>query len=211
MGVFQNLFKKNAKKPTDKVEETDCGTDNAADSDTASKDYALSPPKASREIKETLYDNDNGKYVDIEYSFLLSGDFVDSYTNAGEIDYLAVYAPECEEEFCPYDIGSSAFIVSSAPENEIYDIIDKYKYSGTPDGVYSFERVSGISPNVYFRACTLVRGLVLYFYAIDRGLSYTKNYIGVMYDPKLRNTPLEQKMMKEVDEAVESYKENVPA
>lgn len=168
----------------------------------------IAPPKTSREVRDTFYDGDNGEIV-TTYSFMLSRDFVNSRSNAGEIDYLAVYAPDCTDEFCPYEFGMSAFLVSNAPENEIYEMIDKYKHSGTPSGVYSFRRISDISPKVYFNACTLVRGSMLYFYAIDRGSSYDNNYIGVMYEKELHGTPLEQKLMSEVDEAVRSYKESI--
>lgn len=166
------------------------------------------PPKPAREVSDTFHDGEDGKTV-VTYSFMLSRDFVDSKTSALEIDYIAVYRPDCDEDFCVYDFGVSAFIVSSAPENEIYEMIEKYKHSGTPSGVYSFERVTDISPKVYFRACTLVRGSVLYFYAIDRGTDYVNNYIGVMYEKELLGTPLERKMMSEVDEAVRSYRESV--
>ena len=198
MGLFKNIIKGFSGDAFDNGKNnSDCEGD------------ALSAPKDSREVTDLLYDDDNGKDVRIEYSFMLSKDFVDSATNAGEIDYVAVYAPDCEDEFCPYDIGMSAFIVSSAPENEIYEMIDKYKHSGTPDGVYSFERVDDMGSKVYFRACTVVRGSVYYFYAMDRGISYINNYIGVMYEKELHGTALEKKMMSEVDVAVRSYKESL--
>lgn len=198
MGLFKNIIKGIAQNAfNDMINESQ------------QKETALPPPKPSREVKDTLYDDDNGKDVQIEYSFMLSKDFVDSATNAGEIDYVAVYAPDCEYEFCPYDIGMSAFIVSSAPENEIYDMIDKYKHSGAPNDVYSFEKVSDMGSKVYFRACAVVRGSVYYFYAMDRGISYNNNYIGVMYEKTLHGTALEKKMMSEVDEAVRSYKESL--
>lgn len=215
MGILKNIIKNIAQDAFNDAinkslqEGTDADKQEVTASNTASQGVVLSSPKALREVKETLYDeDDNGKEVNIDYSFMLSRDFVDSASNAGEIDYLAVYAPECDDEFCEYDLGMSTFMVVSAPENEIYNMIDKYKHSGTPNGVYSFERVNDMGSKIYFRACTLVRGLVLYFYAIDRGISYTNNYIGVMYEQELHGTPLEQKMMSEVDEAVRSYKEN---
>lgn len=180
---------------------------NAADASLFAADLSL-PPKASREVKDVLYDENNGSDVKIEFSFSLSRDFVDSSTNAGEIDYIAVFAPRCDDEFYGYD-GSPAFIVSSAPENEIYDMIDKYKKSGIPEGVYSFERINDMGSKVFFKACTLVRGMMLYFYALDRGISYTNNYIGVMYDKSLHDTPVEQRMIEELDEAVMSYRENI--
>ncbi|MCM1487402.1 MAG: hypothetical protein NC203_03455, partial [Firmicutes bacterium] len=167
----------------------------------------LAPPKASREVRGVLYDDDNGKDVSIEYSLMLSKDFVESKTNAGEIDYLAVYAPQCDDEFCAYDLGQADFMISSAPENEIYYMIEEFKHSGVPDGVYSFERVDDMGSRVYFKACAFIRGLVFYFYAIDRGITYNNNYIGISYDEKLRGSALEKKLMGELDEAVRSYKE----
>lgn len=222
MGLLQNILKGIAKDAVnDVIKNSMSGNENQEQrkqNETAPKavsgklDFSAAanvPPKPSREVRETLYDDDNGREVHIEYSFMLSGDFVDSSTNAGEIDYMAVYAPDCDDDFCQYDIGMSAFIVSSAPENEIYDMIDKYKHSGTPNDVYSFERVNDMGSKVYFRACAVVRGSVFYFYAIDRGISYINNYIGVMYEKELHGTALERKLMSEVDEAVRSYKESI--
>lgn len=221
MGLFNSILKNIAKDAiNDAMKSVISGNANndrqqnqaAPKTESGKHDFsstAGNPPKASREVRETMYDDDNGKDVHIEYSFMLSKDFVDSATNAGEIDYVAVYAPECERDFCAYDFGMPAFIISSAPENEIYEMIDKYKHSGVPGGVYSFERVSDMGSKVYFKACALVRGSVFYFYAIDRGISYNNNYIGIMYDRELRGTPLEQKIMGEVDEAVRSYRESI--
>lgn len=47
----------------------------------------VSPAKPSRRITDTFYDGNDAE-ITVEYSFMLSGDFVESDRSAGEVDYI---------------------------------------------------------------------------------------------------------------------------
>lgn len=170
-------------------------------------------PKASIKHDDYLYDEDgDGKDITVNYSFMLSGDFLIGDCNAGEIDFYAVYEPLSDDEYADYGSGlvNPEFCVCSAAENEIYDLIEEYKHGVTPKGVLSFERVENMGEKVYFKASVYDRGgRILCFYAMDRGSTYTNNYIGIIYNDDLIGTPLEKKLMSELDEAVISYREEI--
>lgn len=165
-------------------------------------------PKPSRCVSESFYDGEDSD-IEIEFSFMLSGDFLTDSSGAGEIDYCAVYEPDSDDDHASetFDSDKPYFIITNAAENEIYELIEKYKHEGTPSSVYSFERVGDLGEKIYFRATTKLREDVLYFYAIDRGLLWENNYIGVLYPYAVRGTELEKKLMAIVDEAVHSYNE----
>lgn len=239
MGLFNSLFKEVTKKIDDAFEKTNGAIGEVTEfvnkagevknktinqetlrSKPAAQNVSVSgkmqniidtgkrPPKSSRCVKETFYDGEDAD-IEIEFSFMLSGDFLTDSTNAGEIDYCAAYEPDSDDDYASeaFDSDKPYFIITNAAENEIYELIEKYKNEGTPSNVYSFERVGDLGEKIYFRATTKLREDVLYFYAIDRGLLWENNYIGVLYPYAVRGTELEKKLMTIVDEAAHSYNE----
>ena len=59
-----------------------------------------SPAKPPRNVTFTFCDSDdNNAAIDVESSFMLSGDFVESRSGAAETDYCAVYAPESNSDY----------------------------------------------------------------------------------------------------------------
>ncbi|MGN0696998.1 MAG: hypothetical protein ACI4J5_09565 [Oscillospiraceae bacterium] len=121
MGLFDSLLKTAAKaidsaasqKGTsagisdllDKAEEikrqTLSGQSQHAPQNAAPKASApVKPPKPARLVKDTYYDDDeNDNEITVEYSFMLSGDFLPFESHAGEIDYSAVYEPDVDDEY----------------------------------------------------------------------------------------------------------------
>lgn len=166
-------------------------------------------PKPVRLVNDTYYDDDeNGEQIEVEYSFMLSGDFLPFDSGAGEIDYSAVYEPDIDdEEYGEYAPEKPAFIIANAADDKIYDMIDNFKNGEAPSGLYLFEPVSDKGSKVYFRAKTDHFGKVLYFYGMDRGMLWENTYIGVEYPKNIMNTPLEARLISEVDSAVSSYRE----
>lgn len=162
------------------------------------------PEKPSELRKDLFYDGGEGE-IEIEFSFLLSGDFVFGDCGAAEVDYYAEYRPTDEK----YDEEIPCFCVVNAAEKPIHEMIERYKHGGTPKDVYLFERVSDFGEKVYFRANAPFYQNVYYFYAIDRGLTWKNCYIGVTYGENARGTALEKKLMRAVDEAVKTYRETV--
>ncbi len=162
------------------------------------------PAKPSELRKELFYDGGDGD-IEIEYSFMLSGDFIFGDCGAAEVDYYAEYRPTDEK----YDGEIPCFCVVNAAEKPIHEMIERYKHGGTPKDVYLFERVSDFGEKVYFRVSAPFCQSVYYFYAIDRGLTWKNCYIGVTYGENARGTALEKKLMCAVDEAVRTYRETV--
>lgn len=163
------------------------------------------PAKPPELRKELFYDGGNGD-IEIEYSFMLSGDFVLGDCGAAEADYYAEYRPTDEQ--C--DGGEiPCFCVMNAAEAPIHEMIERYKHGGTPKDAYLFERVSDFGEKVYFRTSARFYQSVYYFYAIDRGLTWKNCYIGVIYGENARGTALEKKLMYAVDEAVRTYRETI--
>lgn len=167
-------------------------------------------PKPARLVKDTYYDDDeNDNEITVEYSFMLSGDFLPFECNAGEIDYSAVYEPDSDDEYGEYDSNKPVFIVANAAENYIYDMAEDFKNGKAPSGTYLFEPVSDKGSKVYFRAKTDHFGKILYFYGMDRGNLWKNTYIGAEYPKNIMNTPLEERFISEVDSAVSSYREKI--
>lgn len=168
---------------------------------------SVTPAKPSRKVTAEFYDGENAD-ITVEYSFMLSGDFVETESAACEVDYAAVYAPECTDDYAEYEFSNPVFVVMSAAENEIYDIIDRYK-NGAADSSCEITRVSLPNKRIYFKAKLAHRGEITYFYALDRGRIWNNCYIGVNYPPSAAGTPLEAKLTAAVDEAVATYTETI--
>lgn len=167
----------------------------------------VSPAKPSRKITDTFYDGDNAE-ITVEYSFMLSGDFVESDCGAGEVDYIAVYAPECTDDYADFENSDPIFVVMSAPESEIYDLIENYK-NGASITACEITKVSLPNSKIYFKTQLAHRNQITYFYALDRGEIWKNCYIGVKYPPYVAGTPLEAKLKAAVDEAVATYTETI--
>jgi len=167
----------------------------------------VSPAKPSRRITDTFYDGDDAE-ITVEYSFMLSGDFVESDCGAGEVDYIAVYAPECTDDYADFENSDPIFVVMNAPEKEIYDLIESYK-KGAAVTACETTRVSLPNSRIYFKAQLTHRSKITYFYALDRGEIWKNCYIGVKYPPNAAGTPLEAKLKAAVDEAAATYTETI--
>lgn len=170
------------------------------------------PPKPSRAQSDSFLDTDeNGGDVEYEYSFMLSGDFLQFESHAMEVDYSAVYEPYSDGEYGDYEVCKPVFMIMNAAEENIYNMIERYKREGTPLNAYSFERVKNLGEKVYFKAAVEHHGEILYFYALDRGTIWENCYIGVTYGKNAVGTALERKLKACVDEAAETYRETVAA
>lgn len=170
-------------------------------------EQAVSHAKPSRRVTECFYDGDDAE-ITVEYSFMLSGDFVNSDSGAGEVDYCAVYAPECTDDYAEYEPSTPVFLIMNAPEKEIYDIIDNYK-EGKVISSCEITKVSLPNSRIFFKAKLAHRGVITYFYALDRGKIWKNCYIGVNYPPSVAGTPLEAKLTAIVDEVAATYTETI--
>lgn len=194
MGIFDKIFKSLGRG------------DNAEDNSDvrAIMSTGGTPLKPQRLYEDFFYDEDD---IEINYSFMLSGDFLPSKSHVAEVDFLAVYEPESKSSFGEYDYNKPVFMLVNAAEDEIYTMIDEYKNGNTPKEAMSFKPVSDLGEKVYFSAKIRFNGSILCFYAFDRGLMWENCYMGVMYNEYYMATELENKLLKAVDEAIRTYKE----
>lgn len=167
----------------------------------------VSPAKPSRKVTDCFYDGEDSETT-VEYSFMLSGDFVETDSGACEIDYAAVYAPESSDDYAEYDPSKPSFVVMNAAEKEIYDIIENFK-KGAAVNSCNITRISLPNRRIYFKAKLSHRNVITYFYALDRGEIWKNCYIGVNYPPAVQGTPLESKLQAIVDEAAATYTETI--
>lgn len=166
--------------------------------------------KPSRQVNGTFYDGEDAD-VEVEYSFKLSGDFLALECGADDVDYIAGYLPYSSEEYGDkeYSLNIPYFCITSAAENKICNMIVECKNGGTPEDALMFLRVSDLGEKFYFKAKIQSGENIVYFYALDKGINWDNNYIGVWYNTDVLGTPLEKKLMAAVDEAAATYKETV--
>lgn len=167
--------------------------------------------KPSRQVNETFYDGEDAE-VEVEYSFKLSGDFLPLESGAADdVDYIAEYLPYSNEEYGDKEYSSDIpyFCITCAAEYKISNMIAECKNGGTPEDALMFLRVSDLGEKFYFKAKIQLGENIIYFYALDKGINWDNNYIGVWYNPDVLGTPLEKKLMAAVDEAAATYKETV--
>lgn len=225
MGLFENLLKGAAKAIDDTVKKNsgeNAGLTDLLHQAMGQKDQMLggnktssgnpayaNPPaaKPSVEVKDVFYDEGD---IEVEFSFMLSEDFVPLRSHAAELDFSAIYYPDCDEDRLnvTYSSDKPCFCVASAADNEIYNMVASFKEKGTaPADAMLFEKVSDLDEKIYFRAKINRMGSILYFYGMDRGIMWTNCYIGVDYRSDVVGTALEKRLMEEVDKAVRTYKE----
>lgn len=150
--------------------------------------------------------------IRVKVSFDLSGDFIETEC---DFDYGAMYLPNCDDDFDDNysDHNTPYFEMVSAPDNEIYHMIDKCQNGGTPDNAMMFLRVDDMGPRIQFKAKVKNRfGKIEYFYNCQFHDEFNpQSYIGVCYNADVVGTPLEKKLMAAVDEAARTFRREVVA
>lgn len=113
-------------------------------------DTASIPAKPSREITYEIFDGKDAE-IRVKVSFDLSGDFIETEC---DFDYGAMYLPNCDDDFDDNysDNNTPYFEMVSAPDDEIYYMIDKCQNGGTPDNAMMFLRVDDMGPRIQFKA-----------------------------------------------------------
>ena len=99
----------------------------------------IASPKADikRTVEYYTYD-ENENDVRIECSFMLSGDFVESSSGAGEIDAIYMYDPSCNEDFTgsPIDDPRPYFMITGDID-EVYAAVNDFAQGkGVKDAIY---------------------------------------------------------------------------
>lgn len=156
----------------------------------------IKPPKPSRKCI-----NDFG----VDGSFMLCGDFVESKSQAMEVEILYVYVPDCGDDFVGYSGSEPYFMITSGldgiccsyddfvginvdeiikfeadDETEFYAEID---YHGDRMALYNYTRYLGDGEE-YFALCMV----------------YGNDYVGTEYEKHFLNV---------LKEAAETYRETI--
>lgn len=168
------------------------------------------PAKSSVLYESMFYDNDSsGNEIEVNYSFNISGDFVESDCGAAEIDTYFEYSltsePQDYDPMSPYAVPD--IIVCNAAQESIYNAIDAYKKNKTVPETLAFEPVD--NGKIYYKAKIDYFDRVMYMYGMDRGNNWKNSYIGVTYAKDAIGTPLEAKLIRALDEVVSTYKEEI--
>ena len=113
---------------------------------------------------------------------------------------LSTYAPEDE-----YGTEGAVPYLAVQMDDEVYCAVEEFKENGTFTGAMEITPLSG---NFYFKGKMEYYGDIMYFYGMDRfGGSWENNGLCLVYPKGYAGTENEQKLMRVLDEAAESYRE----
>lgn len=198
MGFLDKLF--NAVKSASEIGSD--GDRTEAESDRKAEYMDIEPAKAAVRFSDTFYDGEDGE-TEIEYSFMLSGDFVWRRSSAAEVDALFVYAPNYSENEDKVDFNTTPYIFVSGGDDTVYTLVERFKEEGTTDGL--IEKYE--NRQLLFKCRTDYYGQIMVLYGMDRGTIWENSGIALVYNKAVAGTPLEEKLVKILDEAAETYTE----
>ncbi len=159
------------------------------------EDIVLAP--SSHTVEDEMYEDEDVKY---RISFQVNDVFKEAKSHAGEVDMLSTYAPEDE-----YGTEGAVPYLAVQMDDEVYCAVEEFKENGTFTGAMEITPLSG---NFYFKGKMEYYGDIMYFYGMDRfGGSWENNGLCLVYPKGYAGTENEQKLMRVLDEAAESYRE----
>lgn len=163
-------------------------------------------PSVKRSYETYMYDSENGdKEYKVLVSFMLSGDFVLSRTNAGEIEKLYLYDPDCSEEFTPYELNDPRPYIFISPDiDEVYCSVNDYLESGKVNNAVWVQPSE--HPNMLFRAKFDYYGDIMVMYGYKR-YDGTPCGLCLVYKKDLDGTELCGRLLTQLDEAAASCRE----
>ncbi len=178
MGLFDKFAKKVS--PAEKVQ---------------MKDIILAD--SSHRVEDVEYGDGDSEY---QVSFQLNDAFKEAKSHAGEVMMLNTYAPEAE-----YGSEGDIPYVAIMIDDGVYCAVEEFKEKGTATGC---TEVTALSGKFYFKAKREYFGDMMYFYGLDRCDGFWENQgLCIIYPKAYVGTENERKMMKVLDEAADSYKE----
>ncbi len=170
----------------------------------------LSPakPLIKRSYEMYLYD-EKGKDFKVSASFSLSGDFVESKTNAGEIEAVYLYDPDCTDMFLPFGLNESRPYLMLAPDiDEVYCTVKEYLECGKAK--FAIWLQPSEHPNMLFRAKFDYYGDFMIMYGFQRS-DGSPGGMCLVYKKSIDGTSLCGKLLTELDEAAATYREDKTA
>lgn len=152
---------------------------------------------SSHIVEDEIYGDEDSKYL---ISFQVNDAFKEAKSHAGEADMLSTYAPEEE-----YGTEGAVPYLAVQMDDEVYCAVEEFKEKGTFTGAMEITPLSG---NFYFKGKMEYYGDIMYFYGLDRsGGFWENNGLCMVYPKEYAGTENEQKLMRVLDEAAESYRE----
>ncbi len=137
------------------------------------------------------------EYADINYSFRLSGDFIE-FDSHCELSPSYQYEPYSSEDFTDYsDVLPN---IAIGPNDDIYRAVE----SGKPIG-NGYEKLD--SRYFSFRTRLPYFGDILYCYGFSDGTAREREALMLTYSKDIEGTPLEKKLVAALDEAASTYTE----
>lgn len=139
---------------------------------------------------------------DIEYveSFTVNDAFKECESHAAEVTMFNVYAPGEK----PASEGDLPYIAVQF-DDDVYSAVSEYREKGTFSGAMELSPLSG---RFLFKAKMEYGGDMMYFYGYDRcGGEWENEGLCAVYPKRYVGTENERKIMRILDEAVESYRE----
>lgn len=207
MGFLDNVFKAVKKASKIAVEVKEISEENVGNSASVSPApvvkstaYEAVPPAKPSVCYSGTFHNDE----EIEYSFMISGDFVNVKSHAMEIDTAFIYEPEANGTNVKVDFNKP-YIFTSAGDETVYLLVEEFKETGTVDGL--IEKYE--NRQILFKCKTDYYGQTMVLYGMDRGTIWENCGIALVYNKDIEGTPLEEKLIKILDEAAETYTENI--
>lgn len=154
---------------------------------------------ASHLVEDVEYGDGDSRY---RISFQVNDAFKEAESHAGEVEMLSTYAPEEEygqEGTFPY--------LAIQLDDEVYTAVEEFKQTGTFTGAIEITPLSG---KYYFKAKREYYEYIMYFYGMDRCDGFWENNGLCMVYPKMYvGTENEVRLMRVLDEAAESYREEI--
>lgn len=156
------------------------------------------PAPSSRTVEDLAYGDDR----EYRISFRVNDAFKEAKSHAGEVEMLYTYAPEDEygrEGTFPY--------MAIQFDDDVYNPVEEFKETGTFTGALEITPLSG---RFYFKAKMEYYEYIMYFYGMDRCDGFWQNNgLCMVYPKAYSGTENEKKLMNILDEAADSYNEEI--
>lgn len=200
MGLFDNIAKivKQVENSIERNAESAGNISPDVISENPGSIEEIIPAPSSRTVEDLAYGDDR----EYRISFRVNDAFKEAKSHAGEVEMLYTYAPEDEygrEGTFPY--------MAIQFDDDVYNPVEEFKETGTFTGALEITPLSG---RFYFKAKMEYYEYIMYFYGMDRCDGFWENNgLCMVYPKAYSGTENEKKLMDILDEAADSYNEEI--
>lgn len=200
MGLFDNIAKivKQVENSIERNAESAGNISPDVISENPGSIEEIIPAPSSRTVEDLAYGDDR----EYRISFRVNDAFKEAKSHAGEVEMLYTYAPEDEygrEGTFPY--------MAIQFDDDVYNPVEEFKEIGTFTGALEITPLSG---RFYFKAKMEYYEYIMYFYGMDRCDGFWENNgLCMVYPKAYSGTENEKKLMDILDEAADSYNEEI--